>query len=553
MMDPRLRLLLLSAFGLVLMSCSITRVKWRVKWDKEMEGQKAAYLEDPAQPTAQITTDPTQTAEPVAAASARRPNIIILLADDLGKYEVSAYGAEHISTPNIDQIGEEGVIFEEGYTTAPTCAPSRAGIMTGRVQNRYGFETQVMEFYPSNYVEYISGRWLVDTGEFVVKAKPSFPSAWQVHKQGVPPSELMISEALKKYGYTNGLIGKWHLGVHRDQVPMARGFDYQYGFYGAFSLYTPQKNWSGVINHEHQSFSAQHQWKTGRKEQSAMMRNGKEIIVDEYLTFAFRDETINFIEEHKDEPFFIYSAFSAPHVPFQAPVDYYSMYQHVEDDNKRVYYSMISALDDAIGAIHQKIKDLGLEDNTLIFLLSDNGGASYTHATDNGPLKGGKLTQFEGGINVPFMMKWPARIPAGTRYEYPVSSADIFVTSIAAAGGTLPTDREYDGVDLVPYVTGQRDDRPHQALFWRADHIWAIRDGDYKLILSARDGWAEVYNLVTDKSEKINLRKQMPELYEKLKREHEQWQRDKLKVKPMWPRIMDKKFVLDGVEYLFPA
>ena len=214
---------------------------------------------------------------------------------------------------------------------------------------------------------------------------------------------------------------------------------------------------------------------------------------------------------------------------------------------------MISALDDAIGAIHQKIKDLGIEENTLIFLLSDNGGATYTKATDNGPLKGGKLTQFEGGINVPFMMKWKGKVPAGSRYEYPVSSADIFATSVAAAGAEMPSDRTYDGVDLLPYVKGENAERPHPQLFWRADHIWAIRDGDYKLILSARDGWAEVYDLIEDKSEKINLKDHMPELYEKLREEHERWQEEELTTDPMWPRIMDMRFVFDGKEYLFPA
>jgi arylsulfatase A-like enzyme len=403
-----LRSLLLVALALVLASCSITRVKWRVKWDKDKKAGKQAFM-----------SAPLETEKPK-----RQPNVIILLADDLGPYEVSAYGVDHIKTPHIDQIGKEGVVFEQGYATAPTCAPARSGLMTGRVQNRYGFETQVMEFYPSNYVEYISGRWLVDTGEFKVKAKPSFPSAWQVHKQGTPPTEIMLSEILKKYNYSTALIGKWHLGVHREQVPMARGFDYQYG----------------------------------------------------------------------------------------------------------------------------------IEDDTIIWFLSDNGGASYTHATDNGPLKLGKLTQFEGGVRVPFMMKWKGKVKAGTRYKYPVSSTDIYATSVAAAGGVLPSDRRYDGVNLVPYVNGQNRERPHQTLFWRADHIWAMRDGDYKLILSTRDGWAELHNLITDQSEEINLKEQMPELYEKLREEHERWQKENLKVKPMWPRIMDNRFHSeDGKEYYFPA
>ena len=214
---------------------------------------------------------------------------------------------------------------------------------------------------------------------------------------------------------------------------------------------------------------------------------------------------------------------------------------------------MISALDDAIGEINQSIKELGIEENTIIYLLSDNGGATYTKATDNGPLKGGKLTQFEGGINVPFMMKWKGKIPPGTRYANPVSSTDIFATSVINAGGILPTDRSYDGVDLVPFVNDLTLKGPHEQLYWRADHVWAMRDGDYKLILSTRDGWAELYNLKDDKSETFNIKEQMPSLYDKLYEMHQTWQRDNLPKKYMWPRIMDHKFVIDGTEYLFPA
>jgi len=524
---------------LMLISCypvSVSKTKWRIKWDKNLKEGKEEFL---------TRSRPASGSKP--------PNVVILLADDLGKYEVSAYGVDHISTPNIDRIGQEGVIFEEGYVTAPTCAPSRAGIMTGRVQNRYGFETQIMEHYPTNMVEYLSGKYFVNTGEFVLKAKPDFPAEWQVQKQGVPPTEINLAEMLKNMGYYTGITGKWHLGISKNHVPLNRGFDYQYGFYGAFSLYAPQKYWSHIINHEHKSFSAQHQWKMGRYGEAAILEMGEEIYEEQYLTYAIRDKAIDFLEKNKDSTFFLYVPFSAPHVPFQAPIDYYCMYEHVEDDNKRVYYSMISALDDAIGEIHQKIKDLGLEENTIIYLLSDNGGASYTGATDNGPLKGGKLNQFEGGINVPFMMKWKGKIPPGMRYEYPVSSTDIFVTTVKNVGGILPTDREYDGVDLMPYIMGKNSGRPHEHLFWRADHIWAIRDGDYKLILSTRDGWAELYDLKNDKSEKINLREQMPDLYQKLRDTHEHWQNNNLPEKPMWPRIMDKRFVYDGKEYLFPA
>lgn len=513
---------------------TVGSIKWRITWDKKLLKEKKEFLaeQNNAQPD--------------------KPNVIILLADDLGKYEVSSYGAEHISTPNIDQIGAEGVVFEEGYVTAPTCAPSRAGIMTGRVQNRYGFETQLMEFYPTNMIEFLSGKYLTNTGDFVMTSKPVYPREWQVHKQGVPPTEINLAEILKSNGYATGITGKWHLGSSHRHAPEDRGFDYQYGFHGAFSWFTPEEHWTGVINHYHESFSAKYQWQNGRNGEGAITENGKEIREEQYLTFAIRDKAIDYIEENKDNPFFLYCAFSAPHVPFQAPVDYYCMYDHVEDENKRVYYAMISALDDAIGSIHQKVKELGIEDNTIIYFLSDNGGASYTGATDNGPLKGGKLMQFEGGINVPFMMKWKGQIPEGIRYANPVSSTDIFATSVINSGGELPA-RDYDGVDLLPYLTGENTDEPHRRLFWRADHIWAMRDGKYKMILSIRDGWAELYNLETDKSEEINLIEEMPELFEQLKYLHEVWQNENLPKKPMWPRIMDHKFIIDGKEYLFPA
>ena len=533
-------LIYIPLFLLLLWSCyplSVTRAKWKIRWDKQLRKGKEAFI----------------TSSGIAVNKDRPPNVVVILADDLSPYEVSAYGVDHISTPHIDQIGHEGVIFRECYATAPTCAPARAGLMTGRVQNRYGFETQIMEFYPTNMIEYLSGKYFVNTGEFIMKAKPDFPAEWQVHKQGVPPTEINLAEALKTLSYTNGIVGKWHLGVSKNHVPLKRGFDYQYGFYGASSLYTAERHWSHVVNHEHQTFSGQYQWNTGRYGEAAILEMGKEIREEQYITFAFRDKAINFIEKNKDNPFFLFCTFSAPHVPFQAPVDYYCMYEHVDDDNKRVYYAMISAMDDAVGAIHQKLKDEGLEENTIIYFLSDNGGASYTNATDNGPLKGGKLNQFEGGIRVPFMMKWPKMIPAGTVFEHPVSTTDIFVTSLVNAGGKLPGDRKYDGVDLLPYITGGNKGKPHEHLFWRADHIWAVRDGNFKLILSARDGWAELYDLENDISETYNLKDQMPDLYEKLYDKHKEWQQVNLPEKPMWPRIMDKKFVIDGKEYLFPA
>ncbi len=514
-------------------------LQWQIRSDKKLTAQKIAFLN----------------ADLPSTKANQRPNIIILMADDLGKYEVSAYeGVNHIATPHIDQIGAEGVVFESAYVTSPTCAPSRAGILTGRLQNRYGFETQIMEFYPKNTPEYLIGKHLTNTGSFVLNTKPSYPREWQVHRQGIPQTEINLAELLKKYDYVTGITGKWHLGSSHKGVPWKRGFDHHYGFNGAFSWYTPKKSYPGIVNYEHQYFSAQFQWKTGRNADGAITEKGKTIKEEQYLTFAIRDRAIDFIEANRDTSFFLYCTFSAPHIPFQAPQAYYDKYAHIEDDNKRVYYAMISALDDAVGSIHQRLKDLGLEENTIIYFISDNGGATYTGATDNGPLKGGKLNQFEGGINVPFMMKWAGHVPAGLRYQHPVSSMDIFTTSVLNIdGGELPGDRVYDGKNLLPYLTNQIEGEPHPQLYWRADHVWAMRDGDFKLIMSVRDGWAELYNLKTDRSEQFNIKDQMPELFDKLYDMHQNWQEANLPEKPLWPRLMDYRCVINGVEYLFPV
>lgn len=515
-------------------------VKWRVVWKPADKEAKVALLKSLAERHTQE----------------QLPNIVLIVADDLGKYEVSAYGAEHIRTPEIDRIGSEGVLFRDAYVSSPVCAPSRAGLLTGRNQVRFGFETQIYEYYPSNIIEYISGRYLADTEDWVVSAKPVFPREWQIVKQGLPPTEINIAELLKTAGYVTGITGKWHLGHHRRLRPNARGFDYQYGFYGAFSLYTESQESPGFPHFIQPSFSAQYQWKNGRDGLGAIMVNDDEVTEKDYLTFAIRDRAMEFIDQNKDRPFFLYVPFSAPHVPFQAPQEYYDRYQHVKDDNKRVYYAMIKAMDDAIGDIHNKIIDSGLEENTLIIFISDNGGAAYTGATNNGPLKGGKLNQFEGGINVPFAMKWKGTISGGTDYPYPVSALDIFNTTAAAAGLPVPKDRIYDGVDLLPflqeYAAGTDIQVPHNELYWRADHIWAMRKGIYKLIMSNRDGWIELYNLQEDISESYNLRDDYPEIIRDMIREHRKWQ-EELPEKPLWPKFMDYRFVIDSTEYLFPA
>jgi arylsulfatase A-like enzyme len=289
----------------------------------------------------------------------------------------------------------------------------------------------------------------------------------------------------------------------------------------------------------------------GRKETSAIRRNDNIIKERRYLTDAIKEEAISYMALHKKDPFFLYVAFNAVHTPFQAPRDYYEMYDSVKDENKRVYYAMVSALDDAIGEMMEKLSLLGLENNTIVYLISDNGGAAYTKATDNKPYKGGKLTMFEGGVNVPFMIKWNGILPEGKVYSNPVSSMDIFMTSIKLAECGLPDDRVYDGTDLMPYLKGSKAGRPHDRFYWKADYIHALRMGDWKYLQSIRDGWIELYNLKEDRYEQIDLHTIKPEELIRLQEIFDQW--DKQLMPPLWPRIMDYKIIINGKEYLFPA
>ncbi|MEJ2594032.1 MAG: sulfatase-like hydrolase/transferase [bacterium] len=509
--------------------------KWKIRFDKE----KLAFKED------FLAQDLPEYSEE------RPPNIIFIVVDDLGKYEISSYGSETMKTPNIDQLASEGARFTDCYVNAPVCAPSRAGLITGRYPQRYGFETQPMEMYPNNIAAYMAGKYLMNTGDFEMVTDPKFPTEWHMEKQGVPPTEFTLADILKMRGYTTGVIGKWHLGHSKQQIPNAMGFDEQYGFYGAFTLYSEKRTSPNYVHYVQDSYSSKYQWKMGRKETSAIRRNDKVIREERYTTFAIADEGVEFIARNKNKPFFLYLAFNAPHVPFQAPRSYYEMYSHVKEENKRVYYAMIHALDDAIGSLNDKLKLMGLEENTIIYLISDNGGASYTGATDNGPYKGGKLTTFEGGVNVPFLMKWKGKIQPGTVYEKPVSSMDIFMTSVSVAECPLPDDRPYDGVNLTPYITGEIQGTPHEAFYWRADHIHAMRKGDWKYLLSTRDGWVEMYNIGEDRFEHFDLNEEKPEILKELQKEFDEWQKG-LKP-PLWPRIMDHIFVIDGKEYKFPA
>lgn len=527
--------------GIFFVSCyplTTGSLKWRIKWDSELKEGKKSYFEEPV------------------TVSEKQPNIIVIVADDLGLNDVSCYGNSDVSTPHIDSLAKEGVKCTQGYVTSPICAPSRCGILTGRYQQRCGFETIQIESYPTNVVEFLAGKYKSQKdSSWVIASKPHYPSEWQIAKQGVPPTEITLAELLKKYNYTTGIIGKWHLGNNpKLNIPNKRGFDYQYGCYNAFTLYAEKENVPGIVNFKREAFESKYQWNMARRDMATIYENNK-IIKNEqqYLTDAIRDRSLKFIEDNKAKPFFLYIPFTAPHEPYQAQEDLYNKeFESTNEKGKAVYQAIVKSMDNAIGAINRKLKDLGIEDNTMIVLLSDNGPAAYTKVTTAKPLKGGKITEFEGGLRVPFIFKWKNHLPENVNYIEPIISLDIFRTVAAICHVDLPKDRVYDGVNLIPFFTNEKLGEPHDKLFWRADHVHAIRKGDYKLIYSTRDNWIELYNLKDDISEKNNLVLLLPEKVKELENDILEWEKS-LPSKPLWPRIMDHRFMIDGKEYLFPA
>ncbi len=504
----------------------------------------------------------------------RRPNIIIITADDLGKTDMSLYGGTTVETPNMDAIGHEGVIFTDAYCTSPICAPSRASMLTGRYQQRYGFEVQPQNRYPKNRLEYLVYKHFIDTGSWFVVEPVEVPKQEDVEKQGLPPSEITLGELLQSSGYATGIIGKWHLGHYEPFIPSNRGFDYQYGFYEAFSLYAPTDS-PDIVNYRHDYFANKHIWSQERKGPCAVRRNHEIIREDEYLTHRIAEEAIAFMQEHRAEPFFLYVPFSAPHTPFQAPKEYYELFSHVEDENKRVYYAMIKALDDGVGRIMEALKEYGLDQNTIVMFASDNGGATYTGATDNAPLQGGKFSNFEGGINVPCMIRMPDVLRPGQRYHHQVSLLDFFTTAAALAGAGLPQDRVYDGVNLMPYLeklpgdedrygktaetgssgSGPRESggvasgKPREALFWRAAYNKAVIKDEWKLVVDEKADRILLFNLDHDKEEKHNRAADYPKKVEELLDDVSEW--EKGLIEPLWPRVMDFRFIIDGEVYDF--
>jgi arylsulfatase A-like enzyme len=465
------------------------------------------------------------------------PNIIIILADDLGKTDISKYGSKLINTPFIDSIGINGITFSEAYTTASVCTPSRAGLLTGRYQQRFGMEFQIHETYLTNLMQYYGMKFFVDSDPWYPIRMNSVPNQEDINKQGLPPSEITFGELAKARGYETALIGKWHLGYADELSPRNFGFDYFYGFKSSHHLYAREDNPDIISQRIEEDWTDQYIWGCLGNADCNLYRNEELVEQEGYLTDVLAEEAIKFIDQNQNNPFLLYIPFNAPHTPLQVPGKYIEQFSHIEDPVKRVYLSMIKSLDDAVGRITTKVDELGLSENTLVIFLSDNGGATYTKTTDNAPLRGGKITQFEGGVNIPMMMQWKGKIEKGSKFIFPATTLDIFSTIAILTGSGLPKERTIDGKDLMPYITRQVTSPPHESIFWQGGYNKAIRYEQWKLIYNDLTGQTLLFNMAADKFEERNFAEVQPDLVNRLKVLHADWA-SKLAA-PLWPGMIE--------------
>ncbi|QDT92398.1 sulfatase [Gimesia algae] len=423
-----------------------------------------------------------------------QPNIILLLADDLGYGELGCQGNPQIPTPHIDSLANEGIRFTQAYVTAPNCSPSRAGLLTGRIPTRFGYE-----FNP-------------------IGARNEDPGT------GLPPEEQTIAELLHDQGYTTGLIGKWHLGGAADYHPYRHGFDEFFGFMheGHYFVPPPYQGVTTMLRRKSLPGGERGRWLSKNLVYSTHMgynepdydannpiiRGGQPVNETEYLTDAFTREAISFIDRHQDKPFFLYLAYNAVHSPLQGKKENIQNFTNIEDIHRRIFAAMLSSMDQSVGKILKRVHQSGLDKKTLIIFLSDNGGPTRELTSSNLPLRGEKGSMYEGGLRVPFMIRWTGTLAPKQIIEAPVSSLDIFPTSAALAGAPLPQNR--DGRNLLPFLLKQKMELPNSEFFWRQGRRAALRSGAWKIVQmrGTRDKpvW-ELYHLANDLAETQDLAK----------------------------------------------
>jgi len=420
-------------------------------------------------------------------AAKKSPNLIVIMADDLGYADVGFNGCTDIPTPNIDRIASNGIKFTNGYTTYSVCSPSRAGFITGRYSQRFGYERNV-QYQPGDSL------------------------------MGLPQDEATLAEVLRVCGYSSGIIGKWHLGAHISNHPLNRGFDEFFGHLGGGHSYFPENltiEDSYSINSERESY------------RTYIMRNHEAVKTTGYLTDEFSDEALRFVETYKEEPFFLFLSYNAPHGPLEATEKYLSRFAHMKDGNRKTYAAMVSAVDDGVGVLLDRLEELGLDNNTLVVFLSDNGGPETKNASDNGILREGKGSVYEGGFHVPFAIKWKGELVPGM-YEHPVSALDIFATITELNDAPLNPEKPLDGINLMPYLKGEDTSAPHKTIYLRKydDKKFAVRAGNYKIVTHDNADIMELYNLEEDIGETTDLAGTYPQKLEELDSIRKAWNKE---------------------------
>ncbi|HET8829110.1 MAG TPA: sulfatase-like hydrolase/transferase [Pelobium sp.] len=403
-----------------------------------------------------------------------KPNIIVILIDDAGYADFGFMGSKDLKTPEIDKLANSGVIFTDAHTSSTVCSPSRAGLITGRYQQRFGFECN-------------------GTGDSL----------------GVDVSEITMAATLKNQGYKTIGIGKWHLGDKEKYRPNNRGFDEFYGFLSGSRHY----------------FNNNQDDKPGSL--SSLRHNQKHVKFEGYLTDVLGDAAVNYIDQYKKEPFFIYLSFNAVHTPLQAKQEDLDKFK---GHPRQMLAAMTWSLDENVGKVMKKLADEKLLENTLVFFLSDNGGANNNQSTV-WPLKGWKGNVFEGGHRVPFAMSWKGHLPEGVKSDKLVSSLDIYATALAVTATKNPEDKPVDGVSLIPFTNDGKVVLNHEMLFWRKDEAAAARIGDYKLI-RLKNEQSVLYNLKTDIGEKTDISKVDVKKYQEMQKALSNW--ESKMIDPLW-------------------
>ncbi|MGE4488897.1 MAG: sulfatase-like hydrolase/transferase [Kiritimatiellales bacterium] len=420
-----------------------------------------------------------------------KPNIILILADDLGYGDIGPYGCRDIHTPNLDRLAASGICLTSGYVTHPYCGPSRAGIMTGRYQQSFGF-------------------W---------RNPPILPKSRSV---GLDTEEETLGDVMTRAGYRTAAFGKWHLSASEMFHPNNRGFHEFYGFLSGGHHYFPvqyadqMKRWA---NQAPPPAGELYGYAT------PLEFNGINLPPQEgYLSDLLTSQAISFMRNYKDRPLFLYMAYNAPHTPLEAPKKYIEKYNHIPNEKRRNYAAMVDNLDWNIGRLIAELDKLEKRENTLIVFLSDNGGPCSQNGSSNGSLRDGKGCVAEGGVHVPFIFNWPSRLPQGGKVDVPISSLDLLPT-FAALAGVGPAGQPLDGTNVWPWLLGRTDDVPHKRLFWgiTESHQMGMREGNLKLLRMGENKPWELFNLSEDIGEKNDLSEQMPESLKTMEKEYLEW------------------------------